>query len=175
VRDLLRPVIVLALICVGASAALAFTYAWTNPLILKHEVKERNEALHKVLPEARTFKEQRKGEQIYYLAMRDGNQVGIGFITIGKGYGGDIKLIIGVDGEGKITGLEVLSHLESPGLGARITEDWFKAQFKGKTVRDKFKVKGPDADLDAIIGATISSRAVAKAVKEGLEAHAKHF
>jgi electron transport complex protein RnfG len=175
VRDLLRPVIVLALICVGASAALAFTYVWTNPLILKHEAEERNKALHKVLPGAQSFKEQHKDGMVYYLAMRDDNPVGVGFITVGKGYGGEIKLIIGVDGEGRITGLEVLTHLESPGLGARITEDWFKAQFKGKTVRDKFKVKGPDADLDAIAGATISSKAVAKAVKEGLKVHAKHF
>jgi len=65
-----------------------------------------------------------------------------------------------------LTGMTVLSHLETPGLGARIQESWFQEQFKGKSADDPFIAK---QDIDAISGATISSKAVGDIIKDTLD------
>jgi electron transport complex protein RnfG len=75
--------------------------------------------------------------------------------------------MVGLNPEEEVlTGMTVLSHLETPGLGARIEEDWFKEQFKGKSIHDKFVAK---QDIDAITGATISSNAVGSIIKNTIE------
>jgi len=67
--------------------------------------------------------------------------------------------------EGTLLGIEILSMTETPGLGAKIQEEPFKGQFKGKSVEDEFIAK---QDVEAISGATISSTAVADAIKTSL-------
>jgi electron transport complex protein RnfG len=77
------------------------------------------------------------------------------------GYGGPIVLLVGVDTkEGKITGLKVLEHQETPGLGSNVAEAGFLSQFLGKSLESPFRV---GEDVQAVSGATISSRAVARA------------
>ncbi len=86
-----------------------------------------------------------------------------------KGYGGEIKLLVGVDPEGKIQGIEVLEHYETPGLGDRIKTPEFRNQFKGRSLKDtKFKVKKDGGDIQQLTSATISSRAFCEAVEKAL-------
>lgn len=168
-----QPVLVLFLICVVASAALAFTYSQTYPRIVQNKKEEREKALREVLPQAEKFKEVSRDGRTYYQGLRDSALAGSAFIGKGKGYGGEIELLIGTDGEGRISGISVLNHTETPGLGARIEEKEFLSQFKGKTYQSPLAVKGPKADIDVITGATVSSQSVVGIVKNGLTRQAK--
>lgn len=85
-----------------------------------------------------------------------------------SGFAGPIEVIVGVDRKGIITGIEILNHRETPGLGARITEDFFLSKFKGKQLGDEIKLKRDGGRIDAITGATISARAVSEGVEAAL-------
>ncbi len=96
----------------------------------------------------------------------DGNTVGIAFAVDGNGFGGNIRMMVGLDPvTRKLTKVKVLDHLETPGLGARITEQAFLHQFENKSLNDAFTAKN---DVDAITGATVSSQAVAATIKAAL-------
>lgn len=101
----------------------------------------------------------------------DENANTIGYVmscVSSSGYGGDIKVAVGISSESDtLTGMAVLSHNETAGLGARCTEDEFQNQFKGKTADGIEYVKGGasgNAQIDAISGATITTNAVTHAV-----------
>ncbi len=100
--------------------------------------------------------------------------------TVGYGYAGEIKIIIAVDPEGKILGTRVLAHKETPGLGDKIEEakgDWI-LKFTGLSISnpsdDKWKVKKDGGQFDQFSGATITPRAVVKAIHEALQFFAAH-
>lgn len=101
-----------------------------------------------------------------------GNQLGYVFgITSHQGYGGDINLSMGIAQDGTFLGYEVLSISETAGLGMNATTDEFKSQFSGKNVsRFSYTKTGKVADyeIDAISGATITTRAVVDAVNAGI-------
>ena len=115
---------------------------------------------------------------VYFEAYdKEGIVVGWCLSLSGKGYAGDINLLVGLGSNEKITGVKVLEHKETPGLGSQIsdveyeqTESAFLSQFKGKIARDIVLVKGETKDnIQAITGATISSRAVVEGVRQGVE------
>jgi len=84
----------------------------------------------------------------------------------GGGFQGIIRMMVGVNPhEEKITGVKVLSHSETPGLGARITEPAFLEQFAQKSINDDFEVK---EDVDGVTGATVSSKSVSEILKQSL-------
>ncbi|PLX18193.1 MAG: hypothetical protein C0601_05390 [Candidatus Muiribacterium halophilum] len=87
-----------------------------------------------------------------------------------SGYSSNIETLIGLDGHGKIIGLKVVSQQETPGLGAKVQEDWFQDQFKGKDINSLYlRKKDPKkGKIDAITAATISSEALTKGVREKL-------
>ena len=92
-----------------------------------------------------------------------------------EGYAGNIEIMVGVKPDGTVNGIEILSQAETPGLGARITEPKFKDQFRGKNLQNAdWKVKKDGGDFDQITGATISPRAVVKAIRMGLEFYKEH-
>lgn len=110
-----------------------------------------------------------------YRARKDGKIVGVAYEITGQGYGGPIVLIMGVDSTGKILGVRVISHHETPGLGDNIEvskSDWitkFKGLFFGKPPKEQWKVKKDGGYFDQFTGATITPRGVVKAIKHGLE------
>jgi len=74
-----------------------------------------------------------------------------------------------------VSGIEILSHAETPGLGDKITHEGFKKQFKGQNLKSAdWRVKKDGGDFDQITGATISPRAVVGAVRKGLEFFGEH-
>jgi electron transport complex protein RnfG len=83
-----------------------------------------------------------------------------------RGYSGPINMLVGVDRLGKLIGIMILNQTETPGLGANVSRPIFLNQFIGKTDKDPIE---PKIDIDAITGATISSRAVCSGVKQALE------
>jgi len=187
-RDILRLVIVLTCICVASAVALAKIYDLTKGPIAHQKRLEVLRGIKTVLPPYDNEPDRdvvklpmgvdKKGEEIqgvFYRARKGGRLMGVAFrVTSPEGYGGTIEVMVGVVPDGTIHGVEVLSHLETPGLGAKIDEAKFKERFKKRSLSNTtWAVKKDAGDIDGITGATISSRAVIKALKEGLEFYRK--
>ena len=107
----------------------------------------------------------------FFVGEFDGKKNVVAFETYGKGFGGDIGVITAVDVDtDKIIGVAVTTHSETPGVGSKAkTEPGFRGQFKGQPITDIFKVKADGGQIDAVSGATISSRGVAGAVAQSGE------
>jgi len=168
-------VVVLAVICAVAAFILGITYNKTKPLIAAQQEKQRQTALQKALPGADDYKKKPYGDNEYYECYKTGKLLGYVIPAEGDGYAGPIDMLVGIDPKGNITGLEVLSQQETPGLGARCVEikrgqksPWFLAQFKGKTAAD-LNLK----NIQAITGSTITSEAIIKGVKESVASFLK--
>lgn len=102
--------------------------------------------------------------------------LGVAVESTTLGFGGDLKVLVGFDTEGNITGYTILQHAETPGLGAK-ADKWFqegsKGDIIGKTPAQKpLQVKKDGGDVDAITASTITSRAFLKAVNEAYQAYA---
>lgn len=116
-----------------------------------------------------------EGDVTVYRA-RHGDKVdAVVYRVIGHGYAGPIVCVMGVSREGKILGVRVLKHSETPGLGDKIDplkSKWifdFDGKYLGDPVADKWAVKKDGGVFDQFAGATITPRGVVKAVKAGLE------
>ncbi|MBW8329323.1 MAG: electron transport complex subunit RsxG [Thiobacillus sp.] len=119
------------------------------------------------------------GEVTVYRARRAGKVEAVVFQTVGRGYAGPIVCIMGVARDGQLLGVRVLKHTETPGLGDKIepAKDPWIYEFKGKSLgdpsADKWAVKKDGGVFDQFAGATITPRAVVRAVKSGLELFAR--
>ncbi len=104
-------------------------------------------------------------ERTVFVAFYEGKPRGIALETFGKGYGGDVGLMVGIDlDEGKLIGVGVTTHAETPGMGAKAKSDPnFAAQFKEQPIDKPIKVTVDGGSINAISGATITSRAVSTA------------
>lgn len=117
---------------------------------------------------------------LFYRATKEDKPTGVAFSVTGKGYAGDIVLIMGVSPAGEMLGVRVLSHMETPGLGDKIEEkktDWIFS-FNGLSLDNipmqEWAVKKDGGRFDQFSGATITPRAVVKAIKEGLLFYKSH-
>lgn len=180
-KDLIKLGLILMTIASIAAAALSLTNQITSPRIEEYKRAEERRALGEVLPEATEFKEVQRDGYTFREGYKDGQVVGVAVTVTVPGYGGDIYMMVGIDRSYRIAGVKVLSHSETPGLGARITEirrgeerPWFLGQFRGKH-RDQLFLKRDNGAIDAITAATISSRAVTEGVREALELYLKLF
>ncbi len=115
------------------------------------------------------------GELIVYRALEGLDVSAVAFETVGQGYAGPIQVLLGLDSRGRILGARVLSHTETPGLGDKIEvdrDDWilsFDGKSLGEPPAEHWAVKKDGGDFDQFSGATITPRAVVRAVKDGLE------
>jgi electron transport complex protein RnfG len=114
-------------------------------------------------------------EMNLFIGEFEGKRNTVAFETFGKGFGGVMGVIVGVNLENdKIIGVGVTTHSETPGVGSRSkTDPDFTAQFKGLSLLDPFKVKADGGQIDALSGATISSRGVCGAIVEAGEIYKK--
>ncbi|MDD3839608.1 MAG: RnfABCDGE type electron transport complex subunit G [Clostridia bacterium] len=167
-KGILRLVVVLGIISILSGFILAETSILTQPKIEEVAQARLEEAIFEVLPDAKEYQEVDGASIEMYQGYDDsGDTVGIAFIAQEAGFQGDISIMVGMNVDDEIlTGVSILSHAETPGLGAKITEGFFTDQFKNKPVSDEYQVK---EDVDAITGATVSSKAVAKALKDNIE------
>jgi electron transport complex protein RnfG len=102
------------------------------------------------------------GEASFFVGVFDGKPNEVAFESSGKGFGGDIGLMVGVNtDDDTIVGVGVTTHSETPGVGSRAkTDPKFTDQFKGQNLIAEFKVKADGGQVDALSGATVSSRGV---------------
>lgn len=163
-----KMIVVLMIISMASGAVLAFSYEATNPKIQEQARQKLEQSVLTVIPGATKMEEVQKEDMTIYIGLDEqGNKKGISFTAIGSGFNGSIEIMVGYNPvEGELLGVQILSMSETPGLGARIKEEAFTDQFKGKPVQDKF---APKEDVQAVSGATISSTAVANAIKTSLD------
>jgi len=158
-----RSIIVLTVICLVWGGLLAAVHDFTRESIERAENAEINAALSIIFPGG-----QFTSENGYYGCTENGALVGYAIISKGKGYGGEMKVIVGVGLDNRVAGVYVLSHSETTGIGSRATENAFLGQFTGKTL-DNLQLKKNGGEIDAVTGATISSNAVTNAVHDGIQ------
>lgn len=108
-----------------------------------------------------------------FVAAYDGEPSVVAFETSGKGYGGNVGLMVAINvNEDKLMAVSVTTHTETPGLGANAKEDpSFAAQFAGLGLDNEKKVTKDGGEINALSGATITSRAVCTAVTEAQEVY----
>lgn len=117
----------------------------------------------------------KESEVLVYRGRRAGKVEAVVYRVIGHGYAGNIVCVMGVSREGKILGVRVISHKETPGLGDKIEPargNWihsFEGKLLGDPPADKWAVKKDGGIFDQFAGATITPRGVVNAVKGGLE------
>lgn len=171
-------------ICAVAALALGFTNKITAPIIEERNIQANNEARQIVLPDATDFK--KMDDSVFsqtsvkdlvgevYEGLNGSDLVGYTIKTLPKGYGGQIELIVGISADGTITGINIGSMSETPGLGSKAAEPAFKDQFNNKPTEELSLVKGKvssDTDIQAISGATITSTAVTSGVNAAIEVY----
>lgn len=184
-REGFRLIIVLTLVSLAAGAALAFTYQATMPRIQVNEAKARQEALKEVVPATVRFttlklkvklsdatgKLQAREIEVFRCLDSAGREAGLAFIAQPPGFADVIQVMVGVDPvDRKVLAIRVLEQKETPGLGVKVREEKFTGQFKGKSLADAFVAGRSGTDVQAVTGATISSKAVARGVKEAAQA-----
>lgn len=173
-KEYLVPTVTLFVICLVATFLLGMTNSVTEPIIEKLAIETEIKSRQVVFPDAVSFGEASvsdDGTSVVAALDESGAEIGYVVVNTAKGYGGDISVMTGVDADGKVTGVNILSHAETAGLGAKAAEDSFRNQFIG--LMDGITVskdKAGDNSIDAITGATITSRAVANAVNAAIEA-----
>lgn len=182
-REIFHLGLALLLICAASAGALTYVDSLTGPVIAERRADEKEQALQAVLPNADEFEESsqlleeaaQRGDLKTLtgisLGLRGQTPVGAVFTVEPIGYTQEIVMLVGVSSEGKVTGVEILDHLETPGLGSRIEEDWYLDQYLGlETGRDYYLAKD-GGDIDAISGATVSCRSVTEGVNTALRAY----
>lgn len=108
-------------------------------------------------------------------AYKDGKLWAVAFEVAGDGYGGEIGVIVGIDvNDDSLLGIGITTHKETPGLGARIKEEGFRRGFVGLDASGEAKVKADGGQVDAVSGATISSRGVCAAVNGAFDFYRKN-
>lgn len=182
-RDTMKLGFKLALITAISALVLGFTNHITAPKILEAEIKTNQEARLTVLPNADSFEivELADNENIIEVyAGKSGEEVtGYTIKSKSNGFGGALEILTGISQTGEITGMKVLKHTETPGLGANAEKDSFQSKFVGKNSTDKVQINKlepqKDSEVQAITGATITSKAVALAVNEALDYFEKNL
>lgn len=167
-------ILALTLVGIASGAALVFVYNYSMPKIKVNVNAETDRAIRKLFPGASTIK-YNKEQQVYRVEDEKGKLLGYAFIAEGNGYQGTIKLLAGVDpGLAEIRGIEVLESQETPGLGAEIAGDRFREQFAGLDMSHPIELVKNEKptekyQVEAITGATISSRAVVNIMNKKVE------
>ena len=165
-NEIIKPVLVLVCICLVVTALLAYINSVTSPIIAKAEEEKTRQAMTEVLSEADSFEKleiENLPERVTE-AYSATNGAGYVFMLTTKGYGGDMKLICGMDADGVIEQCKTLSHAETSGLGSKTAEDPYRNQYCKKSAETL-------GEVDAITGATISSSAYKNAIEDAFKAY----
>lgn len=164
----------LAITCFISGVIIAGTFAITEPTAAEQRVKAKNDAMRALVKDAESFKaiDDKEG---WFAAVKGGQVIAYVVPASSKGYGGSIDMLAAVTTDGKAMDFKVLKHNETPGLGDKMVEPKFRKQFANKVPADMEVVKVPtDKNIQALTGATITSRAVTKGVREAVEAVAAY-
>lgn len=199
-KDMAKITVNLVVIYVIGGLILAFVYAKASPIMFIKAKEEKEAALKTMMPEAdkidkigdwephhkhaeyysakkcgevkvHSVKDEKTGKMVEEIECINPEEIGYIVEGFGKGYSSYINVLTSVDKDFTVKKINVLHHAETPGLGDEIEKDYFLKRFEGKTIETLVVIKGETADkVEAITGATISSRAVTEdAVRNGVK------
>lgn len=173
----------------AATLLLAVAYGVTKDAIEQSALQDLRHSLEQVIPAGihdnnpalDTAQLQLDGANLrVYRARTAGHVTGVAFEVSGRGYGGAIRVLLGIDEHGKLLGVRVLKHTETPGLGDKIEaarSDWI-TRFTGLSLGNppdaQWAVKKDGGPFDQFAGATITPRAVVNSIRAGLRLFAAH-
>ena len=164
VKEIIRPTLALFTICIAAALALSLSNLATADKIAENEQNTLSEAMRQVLS-AEEYTQVKTdiadGDTALYKASGPSGTVGYTALCTKTGYGGKIKVMVGINNDGTVKKVAIISaDDETPGLGQNVKTDDFLSRFEGASNA---------SGVDAWTGATISSTAVKGAVNEALE------
>lgn len=172
-REVLKLSITLAVVGLVSAALLTGVNNVTAPIIAERQEAEYREALELYFPGFANFESQQIEDDYFDLIFDSSDQlIGVMSTIEQQGYDGTITYNLALDGEGKVVGMLVISHSETPGIGDVITTDEFQEQFIGKSFEDPIV---PGEDVDTVSGATISTSAIITSVRRVVNVVAENF
>ncbi len=157
------PIFFLTIVVLVSVAILMGVNVITESRIISAQEAELRQLLEKTYTDMTDF----TLEDDVYIIQKDGENIGYSFVTIGKGYGGNIRILVSLESDFNIKDISIVAQTETPGLGDRILSPEFTDMFAGLEA-DEVALRSNGGEIDAITGATISSRAVAEAVREAM-------
>ena len=168
-NKIFKPIVVLSVICVVITGALALTNDITKPIIEEATRKAQDAARLELLPEADSFTKQ---EGIDLANVSDvymaNNGVGAVVTASSKGYGGTMTVMVGFTSDGTIRQIKVTENAETKGIGSKVAGDpAFWTRFEGLEAKEL----ALNEDVDALAGATVSSKALLAAVNSAIEGY----
>lgn len=184
-KETLRLALILFLITAVSASILSLSNQVTAPIIAEADELKNEEAKKNLLNEADEF-EQADDSLMELLKSKDSNivqcdegtkngeLVGYVFKTITAGYGGDIEFMVGISSDGRVEGIEILNHEETPGLGANILKPSFQTSFEGKSIENSLsatKEPSGESEVQALTSATITTNAMVDEVNKVIEAY----
>jgi electron transport complex protein RnfG len=188
--NMMKQGVVLAAFATAACVMLAFVYTGTSRIITAREEAELQTALKEIFPDADSFEpvagivspDSSVTIVDAYKAVRNGSLAGVAMQLSRASYSGPIVIMTGIGTDGIVTGVKIMDHSDTPGLGANAASPsyfvdrtkgiTFYGQFAGKSIHDPFAVKN---DIAAITASTVTSPAVASTVKAAGMAAASWF
>lgn len=174
-NEVIKIVINLVVIYLIGGFILVTAYAFTKPVIVRNNDSKKIAVLRKMIPGSDKVEKlgnwdicDRKADY-FKVAKKNGELCGYVIESYGKGYSGFVHTMLAVDPSLKVINIKVLNHAETPGLGDVIETPDFQKQFYGKSIDNMQLVKTSGTDkIQAISGATISSRAMVNAQRDAL-------
>lgn len=184
-RELVRMVVVLTVICACSALVLAYanqaTKAQREYQLLKYVQEPSIKAVlsgfqynndpikDRVVMKMGKNEKGNPSTKTIFPAKENGNVVAVAYGASATGYHGEIDVMVGVNMKGSVTGVSIMTHSETPGLGARVVEPAFTKQFKGLDLSPALQLSAQGGKVDAVSGASISSKGVVSAVRDALE------
>ncbi len=184
-REIIKLAGILFVITAIAAVLLGFTNMATADKIEQQLIQENINARKAVLPKATEFKELEDEElnntiqkdfqiiEEVYEGLDEEELVGYTFKTTPKGFGGQMVINVGISLDGKVSGIKVVSHTETPGLGAKSTEENYQNQYKDKPIENPLEVvkssPSSENEIEAITGATVTTNGVTDGVNIAID------
>jgi electron transport complex protein RnfG len=181
-KDTLNLSLRLALICAVAAGLLSQVDNLTRGPIAEAVRKAKMEAVSAVLPDFDNAPDadmvllaDAQGDSVEFYVGRLGDEVtGVAFQALTQtGYSGEIAVMMGIHPDGRVQGVRILQHAETPGLGAKYADPAVLDDFySGRGLADTdWRVSKDGGDLDAVTGATVTGRALGEAIESGLQSY----
>ena len=169
VKKITKISIVLFIISLATALLLSITNEFTADIIAAGQLEKKNESMAKVIPAAeyRLVSNEPGSYELYSATIKD-KTVGYAVSLSESGYGGDIDMMIGILPDGTVNGVNIIEMSETPGLGDNAKKPAFTDMFNG-TKESEIALTKDGGKIEALSGATVTSRAVTKGVKRAVE------
>ncbi len=166
-QDFSLGIFIVAITLVFAILILSYAHSIADRFIVEEDVSEEmRQNLVEIYGEDATFSEFEYEDNLFFVVREGGNVIGMAHAAVGSGYGGDMEVLVGMDDNADIVGLNVIEHSETPDLGDRVMQDDFKQRFVGLGYNDSIEI---GEDIDSLTGATVSAEAMAEAAREAVD------